>query len=222
MPYLSNAQRNLLAPAGEDHPRDGETVPTSDQVPFANAACWGWALTGEYESVDNAYTAATIYNSDEGAFVFDNDRVPTGLNDDFFNTTDIIFPQTVPFHQVLTDNFDAALDGDEDAQDVCRVALMSITAQLNGHTVLGVDGPEVYTMVMKSSSWYGWDHWGIGVQATDGVTTTWQQKVSGSQANPQALQYNCGVMWDEHLPLETVLRLDGLLRAQVDMLNNVV
>ncbi|WP_411878051.1 hypothetical protein [Polaromonas sp. YR568] len=222
MPYLSNAQRNLLAPAGEDHPRDGETVPTSDQAPFVYAACWGWALTGEYESADNAYTAATIYNSDEGAFVFDNDRVPTGLNDDFFNTTDIIFPQTVSFHQVLADNLEAALNGDEDAQDACRVALMTITAQLNGHTVLGNDGPEVYTMVMKSSSWYGWDHWGIGVQATDGVTTTWQQKVSGSQTNPQALQYNCGVMWDEHLPLETVLRLDGVLTAQVDMLNNVV
>jgi len=222
MPYLSNAQRNLLAPAGEDHPRDGETVPTSDQAPFIYTACWGWALTGEYESADNAYTAPTIYNSDEGAFVFDNERVPTGLNDDFFNTTDIIFPQTVPFHQVLADNLQAALDGDEAAQDACRVALMTITAQLNGHTVLGADGSAVYTMVMKSSSWYGWDHWGLGVQATDGVTTTFQQKVSGSVASPEPLQYNCGVMWDEDLPLETVLRIDGLLQAQVNMLNNVV
>lgn len=222
MPYLSNAQRNLLAPAGEDHPERGEMVPTSDQAPFIYTACWGWALTGEYESADNVYTAPTIYNSDEGAFVFDDERVPTGLNADFFNTTDIIFPQTVPYHQVLADNLQAALDGDEGAQDACRVALMTITAQLNGHTVLGAGGSGVYTMVMKSSSWYGWDHWGLGVQATDGVTTTFQQKVSGSQNDPEALYYNCGEMWDADLALETVLKIDGLLQAQVNMLNNVV
>lgn len=222
MPYLSNAQRNLLAPAGADHPRDGETVPTSDQEPFVNSACWGWALTGEYESADNAYTATTIYNSDEGAFVFDNERVPTGLNADFFATTDIIFPQTVPFHEVLAENLQPALNGDVDAQNACRVALMTITAQLNGHTVLGEGGSGVYTMFMKTSSWYGWDHWGIGVQNTDGVTTTYQQKVSSSPQDLEPLQYNCGVMWDEDQPLETVLKLDGLLQAQVDMLNNVV
>jgi hypothetical protein len=34
MPYLSNAQRKLPAPAGEDHPRDGEIVPGPDQAPF--------------------------------------------------------------------------------------------------------------------------------------------------------------------------------------------
>lgn len=215
MPCLSNAQRNLLAPAGEDHPRDGETVPTSEQAPFIYTACWGWALTGEYESADNAYTAPTIHNSDGGAFVFNNGRVPTGLNDDFFNTTDIIFPRTVPFHQVLADNPQAE-------QDVCRVALMTGTAQLNGHTVPAADGSAVYTMVMKSGSWYGCDHWGLGVQATDGVTTTFRQKVSGSVASPEPLQYNCGVMWDEDLPLETVLRIDGQLQAQVNMLNNVV
>jgi hypothetical protein len=222
MPYLSDPQRNLLAPAGEDHPRDGETVLTSDREPFVNSACWGWALNGEYESADNAYTATTIYNSDAGAFVFDGDRVPTGLNPEFFGMTDMIFQQTIPFHHVLAENLQAALDGDPDAQDACRVALMTITAQLNGHTVLGDDGPDVYTMVMKTSSWYGWDHWGIGVQNTDGVTTTYQQKVSGSRQAPQPLQYNCSVMWDEGLPLETVLKIDGLLPAQVKMLNNVV
>lgn len=222
MPRLSDAQRNLLAPAGEDHPRDGEIVPTSDQPPFIFSACWGWALTGEYESADNAYTAPSIYNSGEGAFVFDNERVPTGLNAGFFAVTDEIFPQTRRFHRALADNLQAALDGDEDAQDACRVALMTITAQLNGHTVLGDEGSDVYTMIMKSSSWYGWDHWALGVQATDGVTTTFQQKVSGSLANPKKLKYNCGEVWDNHLALETVLKIDGLQQMQVDMLNNVV
>ena len=222
MPYLSNAQRNLLAPAGEDHPRDGEIVPTSDQPPFIFSACWGWALTGEYESADNAYTAPTIYNAGEGAFVFDEQRVPTGLNEAFFHDACIIFPQIRPFHRVLAERLQAALDGDGGAQDACRVALMTITAQLNGHTVLGDEGSGVYTMIMKSSSWYGWDHWALGVQATDGVTTTFQQKVSGSLANPKKLKYNCGEVWDNHLALETVLKIDGLQQAQVDMLNKVV
>jgi hypothetical protein len=30
MPYLTNAQRKLLAPAGEEHPERGAMVPTSD------------------------------------------------------------------------------------------------------------------------------------------------------------------------------------------------
>ena len=222
MPALTPAQRNLLAPAGEEHPERGQLVPTSDWAPFSSAACWSWALTGEYDNADDLFTATHIYNSDEGAFVFDNQRVPTGLNAAFFAITDAVFPQTLPFHRVLAGNLQAALDGDEDAQDECRVALMTITAQLNGLTVLADDGSEVYTLVMKSSSWYGWDHWAIGIQATDGVTTTWQQKVSGSPADPQALYYNCGEMWDADLALETVLRLRGLQPPQVAMLNNVV
>lgn len=217
MPYLSEAQRNLLAPAHADHPRDGAMVPTSDQAPFVNAACWGWALTGEYEHADNAYTATTIYNSAAGAFVFNPQHVPTGLNAAFFETTDLIFPQTQPYHQALQDNLANALAGNVGAQDACRVALMKLTATVNGQTVLPDDGSQVYTMVMKSSSWYGWDHWSIGIQGAGGGVITYQQKVTGTP-----LQYNCGVTWDEHLALTTEIRLDGLLQPQVDMLNRVV
>ena len=60
MPYLSDPQRNLLAPAGGPHPRNGATVPTSQQAPFVNAACWGWALNGEYVNADDPYAATTI------------------------------------------------------------------------------------------------------------------------------------------------------------------
>lgn len=217
MPYLSDAQRNLLAPAYGAHPRDGAMVPTSNQSPFVDAACWGWALTGEYEHADNAYTAVTIYNSAAGAFVFDDERMPTGLNADFFATTDVIFPQTVPYHHALRDNLADALMGDVDAQNACRIALIKLTAALNGHTVLADDGSAVYTLVMKSSSWYGWDHWSLGIQGAGGGVVTYQQKVSGTP-----LQYNCGVTWDEHQPLETVVRIDGLLQPQIDMLNQVV
>ncbi len=217
MPYLSDAQRNLLAPAYGDHPRDGATVPTSDQAPFVTAACWGWALNGEYVNANDAYAATTIYTSNEGVFVFNAQRVPTGLNAAFFATTDLIFPQTVQYHTVLTDNLADALDGDAAAQTACRVALMKLTAELNGHTVLADDGSAVYTIAMKTSSWYGWDHWGIGIQGVGGGVTTYQQKV-----NDTPLQYNCGVMWDEHQPLETIIRIDGLLQNQVTMLNRVV
>jgi len=217
MTYLSEAQRNLLAPAYGNHPRDGATVPTSNQEPFVNAACWGWALTGEYEHADNAYTAVTIYNSANGAFVFDDEQVPIGLNAEFFGITDVIFPQTIPYHQALQDNLADALAGHADAQDTCRIALMKLTATLNGHTILADDGSEIYTMVMKSSSWYGWDHWSLGIQGVGGGVITYQQKVNGTP-----LQYNCGVTWDEHQPLETVIRIDGLLQEQVRMLNRVV
>ncbi len=70
---------------------------------------------------------------------------------------------------------------------------------------------------MKTSSWYGWDHWGIGIQGAGGGPTTFQQKVNG-----RPLQYDCGVMWDEGQPLTTTIRIDGLLQAQVAMLNCVV
>ncbi len=215
--YLTDPQRNLLAPAHGAHPRNGATVPTSDQAPFVNAACWGWALNGEYVNADDPYAATTIYTSDEGAFVFNVQRVPTALNADFFATTDMIFPQTVPYHATLSANFANALGGDASAQTACRVALMKLTATLNGHAVLPDAGAPVYTMVMKSSSWYGWDHWGIGVQGVGGGVTTYQQKVNGTP-----LQYNCGVMWDEHQPLETVICIDGLLQTQVTMLNRVL
>ena len=59
--YLTDAQRNLLAPAVGDHPRDGATVPTTNQTPFVNAACWGWALNGEYVNADDPYAALVAH-----------------------------------------------------------------------------------------------------------------------------------------------------------------
>lgn len=217
MPDLSDTQRNRLAPDG-DHPRDGVPVPNTDQPPFSNAACWAWALTGSYEAVDGDFTANTIYTSDAGAFTFDGDRVPTGLNSVFFVTTDEVFPQTVQFHEVLTANIADAIGGNEDAQGACRVALMKLTAVCNGHDVLSDDGSDVYTMVMNTSHWYSWDHWAIGIRsAANPDTRTFQQKVTDTP-----LKYNCGVMWDEHQPLVTVLRLNGLVTDQVTVLNRVV
>ncbi|MGM9514793.1 hypothetical protein ACS5PK_11115 [Roseateles sp. DB2] len=217
MPELSNAQRALLAPQGGEHPRDGAIVPTSNNAPFVNAACWGWALTGEYEHADNAYTAVTIYNSPQGAFRYNDQQEPIGLNPYFFATTDQIFEQTVPYHQTLAEHIDAALAGVQASQDACRVALLKLTACVNGHTVLDDDGSDVYTLVMKTSSWHGWDHWALGIRGPGGGDITYQQKVNGTP-----LSYNCGVVWDEHQPLETVIRLDGLLQPQVDMLNRVI
>lgn len=214
MPYLTDAQRAVLAPQNGDHPRDGEEVPDTDQPPFSNAACWGWALTGEYEDANNDYTAVTLYTSPQGFFVFDDEQVPTALNADFFAQTDLVFPQTVPYHETLVDRFDDALAGDQGAQQDCSLALLKMAAALNGQEVLPDDGPDDYTLVMKTSSWYGWDHWAIGVRGPGGGVITYQQKVTGTP-----LSYNCGVVWDEDLPLETVIRLDGLLQAQIDLLD---
>lgn len=216
MPYLSNAQRARLAPQGGDHPRNGYLVPTSDLAPFVNAACWGWALTGEYEHADNDFTAVTIYNSPQGAFRYNLLQQPIGLNPDFFATTDLLFEQTVPYHQALAEHIDAALAGVQASQDACRVALLKLTACVNGLTVLPDDGPDDYTLVMKTISWHGWDHWALGIRGPGAGPVTYQQKVNG-----RPLSCNCGVVWDEHQPLETVIRLDGLLQAQVDMLNRV-
>jgi hypothetical protein len=192
-------------------------VPNSNQSPFLDAACWAWALAGEYENVENAYTVPTVYSSDNGAFVFNARRDPIGLNEVFFDTTDEIFPQTIVYHSVLIDDFATALRGDAAAQDRCRVALMKMTATLNGHSVLADTGPDVYTIMMRSSSWYGWDHWSIGIkQVGAGQNITYQQKVSNTP-----LSYGCRVTWDEGLLLRAVIRIDGLLDKQITMLNNV-
>ena len=214
MAYLTDAQRNILAPAHAAHPRDGALVAGSNAGQFATAACWCWALCGDYEHVDGPYTAVTIYNSANGVFTFNAQQAPTGLNAAFFQLTDEIFPQTRPYHQTLHDNLPNALAGNAAARDACRLALMKLTATLNGHTVLADDGSPVYTMVMRSNSWYGWDHWAIGVQGAGGGPITYQQKVTDS-----GLKYNCGTVWDEGLAFATTIRIDGLLPAQVTWLN---
>ena len=61
------------------------------------------------------------------------------------------------------------------------------------------------------------DSWAIGIQCLGGSgVATYQQKNAGSP-----LQYNCAAPWSQNLPLVTTLYLDGLLQAQVAMLNNV-
>ncbi|ROZ72194.1 hypothetical protein EEB15_20340 [Ramlibacter sp. WS9] len=218
MLYLTDTQRSLVAPADGIHPYGGIIVPTSDERPFVQADAWCWALRGEYAANDDPYSAVTIYTSDEGVFVFNDERVPVGLNPEFFPITDIVFPQTVPYHQALIDNLANALAGNVDAQDACRLALMQLTATLNMHTLLPADGSTVYTMVMNSENWYGWNHWATGIQGPDtGATTTYQQKADGAP-----LQYNCGVVWGDDILLQTVLRLDGLPQPHITMLNNVV
>lgn len=214
MPYLSDARRDLLAPAAGPHPREGQTVPNTSAAPFLNAACWAWALNGEYLDENNPFTANTIYTSDAGAFVFDALRRPTGLNHAFFQTCAEIFPASVEYYNALTADFDRALGGDGMAQTRCRVALVKFTAVMNEHTVLPDDGSNVYTLVMNTNSWYGWDHWGIGIKGASSSVITYQQKVTNT-----SLRYNCGVMWDEHQPLVTTINLDGLLQTHIDVLN---
>jgi hypothetical protein len=117
---------------------------------------------------------------------------------------------------VLTADFANALGGNAAAQGRCRMALLKLTATVNGHTVLPDDGSAVYTILMKTNHWYSWDHWAIGIQSADGAVTTYQQKVNGTP-----LQYNCGAVWDPADWPITVIRIDGLLQPQIDMLAHV-
>lgn len=216
MPYLTDAQRSLLAPASGPSPTQGMPVPTSNQAPFLNANSPSWALAGEYQNVDDPYTASTIYQSASGAFVLNAQGEPTGLNAGFFSVTDEVFPDSVQYHQALAANLPNAIGGDVAAQTACSLALMKLTACVNGQQVLPDDASNVYTMTMASASWYGWGQWAIGIQGPDG-NITWQQKVTGA-----SLQYNCGEVWNQGLPLSTTIRLNGLLQSQIDMLNRVV
>lgn len=215
--YLTDAVVNLLAPMNGPHPAGGSTVPNSGQPPFVNATDSNWVLVGQYLNSGGPYTAETIYTSPNGAFTFNAQGQITGLNASFFQTANEIFPSTTAAYQTLTANLPNALAGNAAAQDACRLALMTFTAQINGHTVLPGTGSQMYSMVMTSSTWYGFGQWAIGIQCLGaGGVVTYQQKNAGSP-----LQYNCGALWNQGQPLTTTLLLDGLLQPQVNMLNNV-
>lgn len=66
MPVLSDQQRQTLQDIGVLRDRGYSTGPdfvNSDNNDLYNAACWSWALTGGYMSVDNAMSAAKIYQN---------------------------------------------------------------------------------------------------------------------------------------------------------------
>lgn len=203
-----------------------------------NAACWGWALTGGYMSVNNHNSAPYIY---ENLFKWANgmDKPPTSVNTDsnslanqLTDRSPIIIPILL---DVLFDNLREATAGNVSSQEKIRISLLRISAIANGFnlgnlsvTYLVVNNKDVsdpnlgdYALHMRSTSWYGWDHWGISILLPNG-TRSFVQKVNGS--NPAKPHYkdghvfrNCSVLWDEDMPL-TSIAITELLQAQVNII----
>lgn len=209
MPYLSQTQLQRMN-AGA-YSRDGAAVPATNQPPLLNAACWAWALAGESINSADEFSAASVY---EKSFNFDTQRRPTGIDSGYLNQLTSIWPDSGQAVSELESYFADAQEGATDAQGRCRMALMKIAAITNGLTVNGEGADHDYTVHMKSSSWYGWDHWGIGVRMPD-TTINYVQTVPDTP-----IQYRCRVIWDEPLA-DTIIGVDGLLPAHIDVLNKI-
>jgi len=195
------------------------------------AACWSWALTGAYTSVANQNSANNIYDS---VFTWGNNRSnpPTAVNaadGSLLHTLALADPNIPALVDVLNTNLAAASGGNAQAQQLCRIALMKITAIANGFTLvdntadantLAVAGNDVadpnlgtYAMHMKSPSWYGWDHWGISVLLPNG-TRSYMQKI-----NDEQLSRNCDGLWEANVP-QTSIALTALLATQVAVITS--
>lgn len=208
MPYLSQQQlqRMNVGP----YSRDGATVPDSDML---KVPCWAWALAGEFVAASDPFSAASIY---EHAFVFDDEHNPTGTNADYLNQITGIWPDTDLAVSALVGYFPDAVNGDVQAQLACRMALMKIAAITNGLTVLGEGANYAYTIHLKSSSWYGWDHLAVGVRMPPGSNpVNYVQTVPGVP-----LCYRCNAVWDERFP-ETAIGVDGLLATHIETLDRI-
>lgn len=203
-----------------------------------NAACWSWALRGDYMSVTNHNSAPYIY---ENLFKWGNgiDKPPTSVDTDINSLADKLTdrnPITIPILlNVLEENLANATAGDVSSQNKVRITLLRISAIANGFAVgnlsvtnLNVKNNDVsdpnlgdYALHMRGTSWYGWDHWGISILLPNG-TRSFVQKVNGS--NPAKNPYKDGhvfrngiALWDEGMPL-TSIAITELLQAQVNII----
>lgn len=96
-----------------------------------------------------------------------------------------------------------------------KQAMMSICARMNGLVPCGPGTAHTYTLHMRTSRWYGWDHWGIGVQVLPGNALTYIQTVPNT-----AIWHACNVMWDESMSL-TSIGIAGLLKTHIDVINKI-
>lgn len=208
MPYLSQQQlqRMNVGP----YSRDGAAVPDSD---MDNVPCWAWALAGEFVAASDPFSAASVY---EHAFVFDQQRNPTATNAGYLNQITEIWPDAGLAVSALVAYAPDALDGDVQSQQACRMALMKIAAITNGLSVLGEGADHDYTIHLRSTSWYGWDHFAVGIRMPPGsAPVNYVQTVPGVP-----LCYRCDAVWDEGMP-ETIIGVDGLLPTHIETLDRI-
>ncbi|KQB42575.1 hypothetical protein RC62_3582 [Flavobacterium aquidurense] len=230
-----------LGPLTRDGYPTGPGYISGDDDGLYNAACWSWALRGEYMSVTNHNSAPYIY---ENLFKWGKgiDKPPTSVNrdsnslaDKLTDTNPIIIPILL---DVLDENLANATKGDKSSQNAVRIALLRISAIANGFTLGNLSVTNLvakdndvsdpilgdYALHMRGTSWYGWDHWGISILLPNG-TRSFVQKVNGS--NPAKPGYKDGhvfrngvALWDEGMPL-TSIAINELLQAQVTIIVEV-
>ncbi|MDH5825005.1 hypothetical protein QFW77_18720 [Luteimonas sp. RD2P54] len=176
--------------------------------------CWAWALAGAQVGAEDPFSAASLYND---AFVFDGQRRPIAISQVYLAQIGAIWPDAGAPIATLEGRFADALAGNAPAQQACRMALMKIAAITNGLTVLGEGTGYDCTVQMRSTSWYGWDHWAIAVRMPPGGANA----VNYVQTVPDILvRYRCDQVWDAHMPL-TAIGIDGLLPAHIDVLERI-
>ncbi|MEZ0470662.1 hypothetical protein [Luteimonas salinilitoris] len=209
MPYLDPQLLQRMNTGA--YSRNGADIPDESMrvVP-----CWAWALAGAQVGAEDPFSAAKLYSD---AFVFDTERQPIGTNSGYLDQITAIWPDTGLPVSALEGRFADARAGDAPAQLACRMALMKIAAITNGLTVLGEGANYAYAIQMRSTSWYGWDHWAVSVRMPSGSANP----VNYVQTVPDILvRYRCNEVWDHPMPL-TAIGVDGLLQAHVDVLEQI-
>ena len=96
-----------------------------------------------------------------------------------------------------------------------KQAMMGICARRNGLAPCGAGSGHAYTLHMRTSRWYGWDHWGIGIQTLSGNTINYIQTVPNT-----AIWHACNIMWDEHMSL-TSIGIAGLHQSHIDVIDKI-
>ncbi|WCT14411.1 hypothetical protein [Mucilaginibacter jinjuensis] len=218
MQQLSNDQIQKIQTGTSS--RDGFMIPGTDQGLLNNAACWAWALQGNFQNVNDDLSVQHIYYN---LFLYDSQQAPTAINDTLANNIiDIINHEDVASSiKMLNGFFGNANAGNTGAQADFRSQLMHLTAMVYGYTVSAYEADKSpYAIHMKTKSWYGWDHWAISVLMPNG-TRNYLQTVSGSVANPRGIHYNCNCVWDESLP-ETVIGIEGLQPGHLNVIDKIV
>ncbi len=101
--------------------RDGVVVPTTDNDDSGiyQAACWSWALNGEFVSAHDEYSAGNPYEQ-----IFTRNAQthgPTALNNSYAQQIITVWPQARPYVETLDAMLDSVIGGTQEAQKHCRL-----------------------------------------------------------------------------------------------------
>jgi hypothetical protein len=192
--------------------RDGLEVPNTSSGNIYQYACWSWALTGGTASIHDRFSANKIF---ETIVLDDLAHLPDPEFASAIANVDNQFPGCNAEFLILRTNLANAKLGIVAAQNAFLTAMVTISARVNGLQPGPVAGAR-YTLHIKSISWHGWDHWGIGIKLGPNNTQTYVQTVTDCP-----VKHACDRMWDEHRPFDISIDIGNLLQSQVDFLAKV-